>query len=305
MEEPQASTSVPRDESPVQKQARLRRERREAKIKAGGSTRLDKITQLSGRAAEEAAPPPPTVADSSAADPDEAEISNHTYPAQTYSHNQTLTEADIRQLLRSAPDSQGAQQGPAQQQAGGQEDPMVQMLQQMMGSMPGAETGEQGGLPPGLAALLGGGTAAGSGTTGAQGQRGEGDGVDGYLWKIVHAVFALLTGIYITAVTTFNGALFSGAETTVKRTNEGTGYRLFWIFATAEVVLQSSRYFLEKGKISQSGWMGMVTQVLPEPWKTYAGLVARYSGIWTTVVEDAMIMVFVLGCVAWWKSAVS
>lgn len=44
--------SVPSDESPAQKQARLRRERREAKIKAGGSARLDKITQVSGRSVE-------------------------------------------------------------------------------------------------------------------------------------------------------------------------------------------------------------------------------------------------------------
>ena len=32
-----------------QKSARLRRERREAKIKAGGSARLEKITNVSGR----------------------------------------------------------------------------------------------------------------------------------------------------------------------------------------------------------------------------------------------------------------
>jgi hypothetical protein len=38
------------EESPAQQAARLRRERREAKIKAGGSARLDKITSLSGRA---------------------------------------------------------------------------------------------------------------------------------------------------------------------------------------------------------------------------------------------------------------
>ena len=47
-EQSQSSSS----ESPAQKQARQRRERREAKIKAGGSSRLDKITQLSGRPAE-------------------------------------------------------------------------------------------------------------------------------------------------------------------------------------------------------------------------------------------------------------
>ena len=37
------------EESPAQKAARLRRERREAKIKEGGAARLDKITSLSGR----------------------------------------------------------------------------------------------------------------------------------------------------------------------------------------------------------------------------------------------------------------
>lgn len=40
------------EESPAQRQARLRRERREAKIKAGGTDRLDKITKLSGRTPE-------------------------------------------------------------------------------------------------------------------------------------------------------------------------------------------------------------------------------------------------------------
>lgn len=37
------------EESPAQQAARLRRERREAKIKEGGTARLDKITSMSGR----------------------------------------------------------------------------------------------------------------------------------------------------------------------------------------------------------------------------------------------------------------
>lgn len=36
-------------ESPAQQAARLRRERREARIKDGGAARLNKITNLSGR----------------------------------------------------------------------------------------------------------------------------------------------------------------------------------------------------------------------------------------------------------------
>ena len=41
------------DETPTQKQARLRREKREKKILEGGTSRLDKITSLSGRPAPE------------------------------------------------------------------------------------------------------------------------------------------------------------------------------------------------------------------------------------------------------------
>lgn len=37
------------EESAAQRSARLRRERREAKIREGGTARLDKITSMSGR----------------------------------------------------------------------------------------------------------------------------------------------------------------------------------------------------------------------------------------------------------------
>ena len=40
------------EELPAQRQARIRREKREAKIKAGGNERLEKITRLSGRTPE-------------------------------------------------------------------------------------------------------------------------------------------------------------------------------------------------------------------------------------------------------------
>ena len=49
MDNPEVQARDGDPETPTQKQARLRRERREAKIKAGGSARLEKITNLSGR----------------------------------------------------------------------------------------------------------------------------------------------------------------------------------------------------------------------------------------------------------------
>ncbi|KAL8971269.1 MAG: hypothetical protein Q9197_003370 [Variospora fuerteventurae] len=304
MEDPQPSEPVPSDESPTQKQARLRRERREAKIKAGGSARLDKITQLSGRPAEAVpfAPQAHVTALSSNADPEEGNISDHQYPAQIFDRSEAPTEAHIRQLLRSAPSTQNAKDGLRQQPAEGQDGQMVQLLQQMIGGMSGAQDGRQAGSSSGLDTLLGGDGASRPVMPG-QGQRDEGPDTSAYLWKVTHTVFASMLAVYMTAVTTFSGAHISRAGTAPSSAEGEVGKRLFWTFAILQMVLQGSRFFLENGKMNQSGWMSMLMQLLPEPWKNYAGLVVRYSGIWTTVVEDAMVVVFVLGFVAWWKGA--
>jgi len=187
----------------------------------------------------------------------------------------------------------------------GGEDPFSRILQQMMagGGGPGGGGGGGGtnGLPPGLAAMFGGASAQ------AQQAPSQTDQY-GYMWKIVHAVFALALGIYITSVTAFSGSRL--ARTTsgfVDSSGNGAvdvGVRFFWVFATAELVLQSSRFFVERGRVGRSGLLGTVAGFLPEPYQGYLGLVGRYSGIWNTVVQDAMVVIFVLGCVAWWKEVV-
>lgn len=176
----------------------------------------------------------------------------------------------------------------------------MQMLQQMMGGVPGADgQGEerQGGLPPSLAAMLGAGGMVGMGGPPAKEDK------YGYLWKIAHAIFALILGIYVTTTShAFTGDISRGG---ISGAGHEGGRNVFWAFATAELVLQSSRFFLEKGGGSQLGrWMGIVGNMLPEPYKGWLMLAARYSGIWSTVVEDGMVVVFVIGVVAWWKGAV-
>ena len=49
---PDPEISVPEEETPSQRQARIRRQKREAKVTANASERLDKITRLSGRSPE-------------------------------------------------------------------------------------------------------------------------------------------------------------------------------------------------------------------------------------------------------------
>ena len=176
---------------------------------------------------------------------------------------------------------------------------MMQMLQQMMGGISGGgggagAAGGDGGLPPGLAAMLGSG-----GGPGGQVQQDSGYG---YIWKIVHGLFALTLGAYVLNTYHFNGSRVSRTPFS-SSADAQTG--IFWIFTTVELILQSTQFFLERGQTSQPGILGMVVNFLPPPWKGYVSLIARYSGIYTTIVEDAMVVVFMIGCVAWWQGAVA
>ncbi|KAG4443955.1 hypothetical protein IFR05_000595 [Cadophora sp. M221] len=302
-------------------QARIRKERREAKIRAGGSARLNKITGLGGGIQRD--PPPQPTASNPTDDPAEVDISNHYYEPKSRTSRQNnsspspfgqqgINDDQLRQMMLGFDPSGAPPPGananpfagfpgmggmggmPGMEGMGGEagEDPMMKMLQQMMSGMPGDGAG---GMPsfPGMPPVPG--QAAASGDPYA------------YLWRIVHAVFALGLGLYIAFTTPFTG-------TKIARERSGLGYtsgdelvlspssvHFFWIFATVEVLLQTSRFFFEKGRVQQGGIMGMVMGFLPEPWKGYLALIARYSRIWTTVSGDAMVCVFVLGVCAWLK----
>jgi hypothetical protein len=172
----------------------------------------------------------------------------------------------------------------------GAEDPMMKMLQQMMGGIPGEGAG---GMPifPGM-----------PGQTPIMDVAAD---PYAYLWRIIHAVFALGLGLYIAFTTPFTGSQFEWESPYVGEDGHlsAASVHFFWIFATAEVVLQTSRFFMEKGGVQQGGIMGMVMGFLPEPWKGYLGLIWRYSRIWMTVSGDAMTCVFVLGACAWLRGS--
>lgn len=167
---------------------------------------------------------------------------------------------------------------------GAGDDPMMKMMQQMMGGAPGEGPGGMPSFPgmPSAAPAVADPSA--------------------YLWRITHALFALSLGLYIALTTPFTGTKISRERSGPAFTENGlsaSSVHFFWIFATVEVLLQSTRFMVEKGGRGQSGWVGMVMGVLPEPYKGWLGLVMRYSRVWTTVSGDAMVCVFVLGVCAW------
>jgi hypothetical protein len=119
-----------------------------------------------------------------------------------------------------------------------------------------------------------------------------------WIWRLVHSVFSLGLAIYIVLQTPFTGSELARSSYS---TPADAFRHFFYMFATFEVVLQSSRYFIEKGQLQGKGILSTIAQFLPEPYSGYIRVVGRYSVIYNTVVSDAMVVVFVLGAASWWN----
>jgi len=176
------------------------------------------------------------------------------------------------------------------------DDPMLKLLQQIMGGMPGGAVPGASASPP---ANVPGGREAAAAALGDP---------YAYLWRIVHAVFAIGLGLYIALTANFTGTKLERDMSALTRVTGGreleeSSVRFFYIFATAEVVLHTFRFYLEKGVVQPGGVLGTVMGLLPQPWKGYLALMVRYGRIWTTTSGDALVCVFVLGVCSWLRAA--
>jgi hypothetical protein len=235
-------------------------------------------------------------------DPEEVDIST-LHP----SSNRSAQPAgsDFASALRQM---QQQQQGPQDFGfGGGSEDPMMKMMQQMMG---GAGLGGDGAggappqLPAALQAMLGG--AGGGGAAGGQ-QEAQTTATNSttYVWKLVHAIFAFILATYIALTSTFNGTKLARSQSVYSdEAGYGLGPRLFIIFTSAELVLQSTRYFMERGQLQGGGMLAKIANsgFLPQQYANYVRILGRYLTIAQTIFSDAMVIVFVFGCLAWWNN---
>ncbi|CAK7272164.1 hypothetical protein SEPCBS57363_004993 [Sporothrix epigloea] len=147
----ESASPSPTPEDAAAAQARRRKERREAKIKAGGSARLDKITGLGGGLQRE----PPAVSKAAQSnehgDPDEVDISEHYYQSTATPRTSDTSprpfaassDAQLRQLLLAQKQQQQQQQQPSNPflfgDNAGQNDPFG------FGGIGGMGTGSPGG----------------------------------------------------------------------------------------------------------------------------------------------------------------
>ncbi|ETI28710.1 hypothetical protein G647_01161 [Cladophialophora carrionii CBS 160.54] len=270
------------EETPAQRQARIRRQKREAKITSTAAERLDKITRLSGRTPESmrnespASTPPATSTPPPQTAPPLAAATSSLTPDQV-----NAQEEYLRSILRQPLPQEG--QGQTQQ-----EDPMLKMLQAMMGGMDGTsdpsapdgmgampglspdDISKATGLPPFLTNMVMGNQKAPPSPAEIQATR---------IWKLVHVVFAILAGLYL--VFNIHKSMQTYGENPPA---PATFQNPFIVFLTGELLLQSARV-LTKGGSGKSG-IGLWIQMGKE------------------LFGDGMIMVFGLGLAAWIKGRV-
>ncbi|RDW60470.1 uncharacterized protein DSM5745_10928 [Aspergillus mulundensis] len=286
------------EESPAQRAARLRRERREAKIREGGASRLDKITSLSGRtpskdredASPSPSPQPPTAMPAASPEPRPTPQQPQQIPRQAppppsvedSNPDELRQQQDaLRALLR--------QPMPSQQDTG-EEDPTMKLLNSLMGGMgglpgavpgagPGAGADASGdspaGLPPGFFSSLGLPPWMADALGTASKPQSEEQKKALLTWKILHITFSVVLAIYLCFLTSSSVAMYGRQPPP-----PATAQNPFLYFTTGELLLDSARIMTKN-----SG--------PPGPF-LYIQLLRDY-------IRDGSIVLFLFGMGSWWN----
>lgn len=168
---------------------------------------------------------------------------------------------------------------------GGEDDAMMKMLSKMMGG---------GGGPPQFPGM-------------PQPPQQQSQPIDPYtaLWRLLHSIVAIGLGLYIAFLTPFTGTKIERERHALsEEENQHRKDMFFWVFATAEACLLTTRLYLDKRRPPPTGFLNTVLNYVPEPFKGYIMVFLRYGQIFSTVRADILACMFVLGMSAWWRGLV-
>ncbi|AEO71392.1 uncharacterized protein THITE_2123693 [Thermothielavioides terrestris NRRL 8126] len=322
----------------AEEQARLRKARREAKIRAGAESRLKTITGLASGVPRDSppaatgAPAASSTAESAPArttpvagqpkhaDPEEVDISQHFYQPRTTARlgpssssssasnsAGNISDAQLRQMMLGLDQPTPTSGTPAPDTA---DEQMLRMMMKMLGADPNSASTTTT-------------TSPAPGTTNAPVLPARSTA----LYRLLHTLVALSLGLYIALYTPFTGTklsrdraaaaaagsaeererLYGDADTAAATRN------FFWVFATAEALLLTTRHLLDRGRsrldaaVAGGGpngggsLLGLVVGFLPDGVRGKVELAMRYGEVLGAVRRDVLICVFVLGVAAWWR----
>ncbi|KHJ34569.1 hypothetical protein EV44_g4900 [Erysiphe necator] len=326
-------TDTPNISSNAAEQARIRKERREAKIRAGSTARLNKITGLNKEQQDSQ-----EINDSKKnINQNEVksiytknEILSSSIPVPLNNSKTTLNEDALREIMRQFNSMKNVlpndyidnnnpfnitnttttttnttntttSQSEMPYLANNAEfplmtdDPMMKIMQQLMG--PTLQNGKEINIPSVPIST---------------------DNQEkltiispyAYIWRVLHTLWAITFGFSIAISSQFTGTeidrerSFLGFENLdpelLPFTSSPQNY--FYLFITIEAILIGTRYILDREDTKPVGILGMLLDALQEPIRGYLLLGLRYINIWKSVSRDAMICIFILGAFAWWRN---
>ncbi|KAI8986354.1 hypothetical protein BDB01DRAFT_785299 [Pilobolus umbonatus] len=118
-------------------------------------------------------------------------------------------------------------------------------------------------------------------------------------WNLLHLIMMCLLGMYAvyTEWTTVGvdrlAALLHGNTLAVNY--PAMNVPLFWYYITLELCMQSARLFYQQGNIESTSTIAMIATQLPDPIGNIATILLRYRLIWTCLVQDCCILIFIIG----------
>ena len=113
-------------------------------------------------------------------------------------------------------------------------------------------------------------------------------------WTLVHFLSNFLLAIYL-GLHRGNNINFTAEDSVEASAEETSPARLLWYFATLELILQSSRFFLETRVPPAPSKIVSYASLLPQPFAGYIITGVRYLRIIQTIAKDFCLLLFIAG----------
>ncbi|KAI8089259.1 uncharacterized protein BX664DRAFT_263269 [Halteromyces radiatus] len=118
-------------------------------------------------------------------------------------------------------------------------------------------------------------------------------------WNLIHLLSMLILGFYAVYMEWAAVGMTRMAQLLQATSNDIYGLShsgpLFWYFATIELCLQSARMFYQQGTMASNSTLGALATQLPPPLNNIITVFLRYRLIWSCLVQDCCILVFIIG----------
>jgi GET complex subunit GET2 len=96
-----------------------------------------------------------------------------------------------------------------------------------------------------------------------------------FLWPLIHVVLCIFLALH--------------------NLQSDSAQSLVWQFCTLELMLHTGRFVIERGAPPSISIFTTIAGYLPDPFKTYLITVARYLHIGKSVVQDLCVVLFIIG----------